>query len=86
LNRDYWSERKLFPRGFVEMCQRDADVLKVSVGKRVRLRSAHGEVVVPIKVCGDLKPGVLSVPYAFREELAGVLGRDSVTAVSIEPL
>jgi len=86
LNRDYWSERKLFPRGFVEMCQRDADALKVSVGNRVRLRSAHGEVVVPIKVCGDLKPGVLSVPYAFREELAGVLGRGSVTAVSIEAL
>lgn len=84
LNRDTQSERKLFPNGFVEMCQRDADALGISVGRRVRLRSAHGDSVVPIKVCGDLKPGVLSVPYAFRNELAGVLGRASVTAVSVE--
>jgi len=85
LSRDYQSERKLFPNGFVEMCQRDADALSLSAGRRVRLRSVHGHAVVPIKVRRELKPGVLSVPYAFRDDLAGVLGRDSVTAVSVEP-
>lgn len=84
LSRDAQSERKLFPNGFVEMCQRDADALNVSAGRRVRLCSVYGDSVVAIRVCRDLKPGVLSVPYAFRNELAGVLGRTSVTAVSVE--
>ena len=84
LSRDYQSERKLFPNGFVEMCTRDADALNVGGGRQVRLTSVHGDAVVPIRVRADLKPGVLSVPYAFRDHVASVLGPDSVTAVNVE--
>ena len=84
LSRDYQSERKLFPNGFVEMCKQDADGVGVHPGRPVRLTSAHGEAVVPIRVRADIKPGVLLVPYAFRDHLANVLGTHSVTAVKVE--
>ncbi len=84
LSRDYQSQRKLFPNGFVEMCKQDADGVGVHPGRPVRLTSVHGEAVVPTRVRTDLKPGVLLVPYAFRDHLANVLGTHSVTAVKIE--
>jgi predicted molibdopterin-dependent oxidoreductase YjgC len=84
LSRDYLSERKLFPRGYVEMCKLDADGVGVHPGQPVRLTSVYGEAVVPTRVRTDLKPGVLLVPYAFRDHLANVLGKDSVTAVKVE--
>ena len=84
LSRDYQSERKLFPNGFVEMSKRDADARNLSGGRRVRIASAYGDTIVPIQLRTDLKAGVVSVPYAFRDHLASVLGPDHATAVSIE--
>ena len=84
LSRDFQSEQKLFPNGFVEMCKQDADGLGVHPGRQVRLTSVHGDAVVPIRVRTDLKPGVLLVPYAFRDHVANVLGTHSVTAVKVE--
>ncbi len=84
LSRDYQSERKLFPQGYVEMCKLDADGVGVHPGRPVRLTSIHGDAVVPTRVRTDLKPGVLLVPYAFRDHLANVLGTHSVTAVKVE--
>jgi predicted molibdopterin-dependent oxidoreductase YjgC len=84
LSRDYQSQRKLFPNGFVEMCQQDADELGVRAGWQVKLSSVHGDAVAPIQVRTDLKPGVLLVPYAFRGHVANVLCTHSVTAVKVE--
>jgi len=84
LSRDSQSQRKLFPNGFVEICKQDADGLGVLVGRQVKLTSVHGDAVVPIRVRTDLAPGVLLVPYAFRDHVANVLGTDSVTAVKVE--
>jgi predicted molibdopterin-dependent oxidoreductase YjgC len=84
LSRDSQSQRKLFPNGFVEMCKQDADGVGVHPGRPVRLTSVHGEAVVPTRVRTDLKPGVLLVPFAFRDHLANVLGNHSVTAVKVE--
>jgi predicted molibdopterin-dependent oxidoreductase YjgC len=84
LSRDFQSERKLFPRGLVEICKQDADDLAIHPGRQVRLTSVHGDAVVPIRVRADLTPGVLLVPYAFRDQLANVLGTHSVTAVHVE--
>lgn len=85
LSRDYQSERKLFPNGFVEICKCDADDLHLVGGRRVRLSSVHGDAVVPVRVRTDLKPGLLCVPFAFRDHVSNVLGTDGVTAVKVEP-
>ena len=84
LRRDYQSERKLFPNGFVEIGKADADALKLSGGRQARLTSKHGEAMVPVLVRTDLKPGLLVVPYAFRDRVSNVLGTDGVTAVRVE--
>lgn len=84
LNRDHQSARRLFPDGFVEMNSEDADALGVRVGWRVKLTSAHGEAIVPIRQRTDLRRGALLVPYGFRDCLSNVLGEDGVTAVNVE--
>jgi predicted molibdopterin-dependent oxidoreductase YjgC len=84
LSRDYQSQHRLSPEGFVDMCRQDADKLGVSGGWRVKLTSAHGETVIPIRVKTDLKPGVLLVSQAFRDHVAKVLGTGSVAAVQAE--
>jgi len=84
LSRDSRSERKLFVEGFVEICQQDADAIGVRAGRRLRLISGHGQAVLPIRVKPDLKPGVLLVPYAFRDQAADVLGDKGLTAVQVE--
>jgi hypothetical protein len=35
-------------------------------------------------VRADLKPGLLVVPYTFRDRVSNVLGTESVTAVKVE--
>jgi predicted molibdopterin-dependent oxidoreductase YjgC len=84
LCRDYQSQRKLFPNGFVEMCKQDADGVGAHPGRPVKLTSVHGNAVVPLRVRPDLQPGVVFVPYAFRDYLVNVLGTESVTAVKVE--
>ena len=84
LNREYQSERKLFPNGVVEMSGEDADALGVRPGWRVKLTSARGGAIVPIRLRKDLRRGVLLAPYGFRDWLDGVLGEDGVAAVNVE--
>lgn len=84
LSRDTQSERKLFPNGFVEICKQSADELGIPVGRRAKLTSIHGDAVLPIRLRPDLKPGVLAVPYAFRDRINKVLGAHGVTAVKVE--
>lgn len=84
LNRDHQSARRLFPDGFVEMNSEDADALGVRAGWRVKLTSARGEAIVPIRPRTDLRRGALLAPYGFRDCLSNVLGEDGVTAVNVE--
>ncbi len=86
LSRDSRSERKLFPGGFVEISQQDADGLGVHVGRRVRLTSDYGEAVVPVRLSANIKPGVLLVPYACRDLVASVLAEDGITPVNVEQI
>jgi len=84
LSRDFRSQRKAFPNGFVEIAQEDADELQVRSGRRVRLTSVLGAATVPALVSEDLNQGQLIVPFAFRDQVSSVLGSDSVMAVRIE--
>ncbi|MGO9087992.1 MAG: molybdopterin oxidoreductase family protein [Terriglobales bacterium] len=84
LSRDFRSQRKAFPNGFVEIAQEDADALQVKSGRRVRLTSVQGAATVPVLVREDLNHGQLIVPFVFRDHVSNVLSSDSVTAVKIE--
>ena len=67
LRRDEVSRRKLHPGGLVGLSVRDAEQLGVRAGGPVRLSSASGEAVLAAELRADLEPGVLLVPYVFRE-------------------
>lgn len=84
LCRDHRSLRKLFPDGLVEMSSRDAAQLGIRQGWRVKLTSASGEALVPVNLREDLEPGILLVPFAFRDQLEPVLRREALTDVNLE--
>ena len=84
LCRDSAAQRKLFPRGFVEMSKEAMDRLGVRQGWPVRLKSAGGEAVAPAVMRADLAAGVVVVPFAFRDALAPVMGGHGVASVAVE--
>ncbi|NJD10659.1 MAG: hypothetical protein FIB01_09585 [Gemmatimonadetes bacterium] len=83
LRRSPASRRRLNPRGLVAMSPQDATALGVRQGWLVRLKSSHGEAETAVQLQPGLEPGVLFVPYAFRDELAGVLGGSGVAEVEV---
>jgi len=84
-SRDSVSRQKLFPSGWVEMSRDDAEELGVRAGRRVRLSSRHGEVVVPAQIRPEICRHVALVPFECREHAAAVLGGAPVAAVRVEP-
>jgi hypothetical protein len=84
LCRDERSRRKLYPRGQVGMAPGDAEALGVRQGWMVKLVSNHGEAVLPVVLRRELAPGRLSVPFAFRDVMADVLGGMASASVRVE--
>ena len=85
LRRDSASRARRFPQGLVAMCASDAGALGVRDGWMLRLRSPHGEARVALAVQDGLEPGMVLVPYAFREQLGAVLGAEGVAEVVVRP-
>lgn len=83
LRRGPASRRRLNPRGLVAMNPQDAAALGVRQGWTVRLKSSHGETETAVSLQPGLEQGVLFVPFAFRDELAVVLGGDGVAEVEV---
>lgn len=84
LRREHVSLRKRFPSGRVDMNAGDAQKLGIRDGWQVKLVSAVGEVRVPVRLRRDVDPGILTVPFAFRDALAPVLSQEPQAAVKVE--
>ncbi len=84
LSRDHLSQRRLNPRGLVQMSASAAERLGVRQGWPVRVASAYGEAVLPVALRDDLEAGVTLVPYAFRDRVAAVFGGRSEVVVNVE--
>jgi anaerobic selenocysteine-containing dehydrogenase len=78
------AQKKLFPRGVVELGKEDMERLGVRQGWPVKVRSASGEAVAPVALRPGLAPGVVVVPYALRDALAQVMGGRGVASVAVE--
>lgn len=83
LRRDPASFRKLHPEGVVWINPDEAKALGVREGWKVRLRSATGEAEVPVSLRPGLGRKLLLVPFAFRDELRGVLGGAEAAEVAL---
>jgi anaerobic selenocysteine-containing dehydrogenase len=64
---------------YVEMNARDADRLGVAPGSTVRVRSATGEVVAPVKVTDEIREGVVSLQYGLDRQVRSADGRVETT-------
>lgn len=84
LQREGAARRKLFPGGRVTMHPEDGKALGIRAGWPVRLRSRHGEVLVPVDLSTRAERGLLLAPFGFRESLHPVLVREWAECVEVE--
>jgi formate dehydrogenase major subunit len=83
LRREPASLSKRFPQGLVEISPPDAERLSLRAGSSLRLTSAVGEAVVPFVLRPGLEPGLVLVPFAFRDQLESLLGKRRRTEVRL---
>jgi len=49
----------------------DAAVLKVKEGEELRVSSRVGDILIPVELCTDIMPGVISIPHGFGHHREG---------------
>ena len=79
------SVARRYPHGLVTISAADAKTLGVREGWTVRITGPAGEARPAVTVSAGLQDGLLLVPYAFREQLAGILAVDGVAEVEVQP-
>jgi len=75
------------PRAYVEMNPADASELGVKGGDMVRVKSARGEVQLPVQAGGRGRPprGSVFVPFFDEGRLINKVTLDSMCNISKEP-
>ncbi len=61
------------PGAFVEISPEDAEARGIRTDQRVRVASRRGQIELSARVTTDVAPGVLFIPFHFREAAANVL-------------
>jgi len=59
------------PRCTLQMNPSDAVERGISAGQSVRVRSRVGEVLAPVEITDDIRPGVVSLPHGWGHSVAG---------------
>ncbi len=73
------------PEGVVEISSKDAAVLKIRDGEKVKIISRRGEVIAKAKVTEKLPPTVVYMSFHFVETPANVLTNTALDPVSKIP-
>jgi formate dehydrogenase alpha subunit len=63
---------------FVEVSGVDAERLHLADGQTVRVESRRGAIELPAQVHEEIRPGVVFIPFHFREAAANVLTNSAV--------
>jgi anaerobic selenocysteine-containing dehydrogenase len=56
----------------LQMHPEDAAARGLAAGQRVRVRSRVGEIVAPLQVTSDMRPGVVCLPHGFGHHRDGI--------------
>ena len=93
------SEGMLFryPKGYMELSQKDAERLGLADGQVARVSSRRGEIEIPVCVTACVEPGTVFIPFHFYEMAAnrlthskldpvGKIPEYKVCAVKVEPV
>ncbi len=71
--------------GWVEISEMDAREMGIEDGEVVLVSSRRGEIAVPARVTGEIKEGVVFIPFHFRECPANLLTNGALDPVSKIP-
>ena len=71
--------------GWVELHPEDAKKLGVSNCEKVRVLSRRGNIEIPSMVTEDIKPGVVFIPFHFKECAANLLTNGALDPVAKIP-
>jgi predicted molibdopterin-dependent oxidoreductase YjgC len=84
-----------FPHGYMEINPVDAEKLGLRQRSKIKVKSKIGEIITEVNITDKITPGVVFVPFHFREAAVNkLIGRNldpvvqipeyKVCAVSIE--
>jgi formate dehydrogenase major subunit len=71
--------------GWVEVHPEDAKRLGISNREKVRVVSRRGSIEIPSMVTEDIKPGVVFIPFHFKECAANLLTNGALDPVAKIP-
>ncbi|MBW7477076.1 bifunctional nitrate reductase/sulfite reductase flavoprotein subunit alpha [Paenibacillus oenotherae] len=77
---------KLNPGPFIEIHPEDAEMLGVSEGQRIEIRSRRGLAVLPAAVTDRVRPGNCFAPFHWNDVFGEKLAINAVTNDAIDPI
>jgi len=81
------SEGMLFryPKGYMELSQKDAERLGLADGQVARVSSRRGEIEIPVCITACVEPGTVFIPFHFSEMAANRLTHSKLDPVGKIP-
>jgi predicted molibdopterin-dependent oxidoreductase YjgC len=76
---------ELYPNGVVEMSPSDAAKLKLTEGDLVVVTSRRGRLEAPVHITEKSPPGVIFMPFHWREAAANILTNDALDPLAKIP-
>jgi formate dehydrogenase alpha subunit len=73
------------PEAYIEIHPDDAKRIGLNGGRRVRVVSRRGEIVLGVRITKRIKPGIVFIPFHFAEAAANALTNSAVDPVAKIP-
>lgn len=84
MTRRAWALDREFPHGFMEINPADAEKLGLRQRSKIKVSSKNGSIVTEVSITDKIKPGVVFVPFHFREAAVNnLIGRNKDAVVQI---
>lgn len=73
MTRRAWALDREFPHGYMEINPQDAEKLGLRQRSKIRVSSSIGSMVTEVNITENITPGVVFVPFHFREAAVNML-------------
>lgn len=73
MTRRAWALDREFPHGYMEINPQDAEKLGLRQRSRIKVSSSLGSIITQIDITDKITPGVVFVPFHFREAAVNML-------------
>lgn len=73
MTRRSWALHREFPHGYMEINPKDAEKLGLRQKSKIKVSSSIGSIVTEVNITDKITPGVVFVPFHFREQAVNML-------------